>query len=688
MAKKAGPSAAPASATPFLERPWVAPLLLLAIAFLVYANSFGLGFATDAKVIVAADARIRDLTTENLNLIFNRDYWWPMPVDVLYRPVTILSYLFNYAVLGDRENPAGYHALNFLLHAANVLLVFALCRKLFGRTLPAFFAAALWAVHPAGTESVTNISGRADLLAASGVLGGLVLYLHSREWSVWRVAGLFGLTLLGSLAKENGAVLPGLMLLWDSLDPAGFRRAWKQRLPFYGAALAAWIVLFWMRNRVLSARPWPMLAYLGNPLLMADFWTARFTAIKVLGLQLWLMLWPVQLSFDRSFRQIAMSTAADPWAWLALFVLLGILAVVLIRYRQDRILYFAAGFTAICILPTSNLVVLIGSILAERFLYLPSIGFAIAAAALAFRWKQEKAAQIALAAVLVLFAGRTFARNFDWKDNFSLETADVSTAPESYRTHDLLARELYVQDPRANLDRAIQEGEASVRILRELPPARSSDGTLRHLGLYYVAKGDRLGGPSSAEGRLWYERARDILIRAREATQAAEKEFDQQQLAHGRPLTQRNGASDVYQALGFVYGHLGQHREAIETLRYGRGLKPDWMDFYPALTGEYLATGDTSMAGAIVLEKAFLDGAKPDTLYGVRDVLAKIPGGDCAIAQAGQMLVMNYGCPALRQQSCVALNDLAEAFVEARQPVAAQEQRNRASQQFGCPVHP
>ena len=55
----------------------------------------------DAFAIVHSESRIRQVTAENLNLIFTHDYWWPAPADNLYRPVTLLSYLFNYAILGD-----------------------------------------------------------------------------------------------------------------------------------------------------------------------------------------------------------------------------------------------------------------------------------------------------------------------------------------------------------------------------------------------------------------------------------------------------------------------------------------------------------------------------------------------------------------------------------------------------------
>ena len=92
----------------------------------------------------------------------------------MYRPLGTLSYLFNYAVLGNGEHPEGYHWINLLLHLGNVLLVYALARRLLKNFWPPVFVAALWAVHPVLTESVTNIVGRVDLLAAMAVLSGLL----------------------------------------------------------------------------------------------------------------------------------------------------------------------------------------------------------------------------------------------------------------------------------------------------------------------------------------------------------------------------------------------------------------------------------------------------------------------------------------------------------------------------------
>src|SRR5262249_10204542 len=141
----------------------------------------------------------------------------------LYRPVTTLSYLFNYAILGNADRPLGYHVVNLALHIANVLLLFALLRQFlisnsqFQIEWAAFFAAALWAVHPLSTEAVTNIVGRSDLFAACAVFAGLLSFVRSVNASgARRVAWLAALsvsTFVGVFAKESAIVIAPLVVL-------------------------------------------------------------------------------------------------------------------------------------------------------------------------------------------------------------------------------------------------------------------------------------------------------------------------------------------------------------------------------------------------------------------------------------------------------------------------------------------
>src|SRR5579864_8836738 len=101
------------------RRLWPAYAGLCLITIAAYANSFRSGFVFDNKPLILDDKKIHQATPENLGLILQHSYWWPAGESGLYRPVTTLSYLFNYAILGNTDHPAGYHWINLLLHAGN-----------------------------------------------------------------------------------------------------------------------------------------------------------------------------------------------------------------------------------------------------------------------------------------------------------------------------------------------------------------------------------------------------------------------------------------------------------------------------------------------------------------------------------------------------------------------------------------
>ena len=174
------------------------------LALLAYANSFHAGFVFDNRHILLEDERLQAVSLDNLQSILTTEYWWPQQGQGLYRPFTTLTYWLNYSVLGNADHPLGYHVVNALLHLINTLLVYALARRLTSSRTEshrlACFAAGLFAVHCLATEAVTNIVGRADLLAALSVLGGLMVYIRSAEKTGSpRAHGLIGLAVLAAL---------------------------------------------------------------------------------------------------------------------------------------------------------------------------------------------------------------------------------------------------------------------------------------------------------------------------------------------------------------------------------------------------------------------------------------------------------------------------------------------------------
>jgi tetratricopeptide (TPR) repeat protein len=663
---------------------WKARAALAAIALAAYANSFSSGLVQDAQALLTLDDRIRALTLHNLRLIFERTYWWPKVADGLYRPITTLSLLFNYALLGGGRNPAGYHAVNFLLHAGNVCLAYALARRVLGDARAAFLAAALWAVHPIGVEAVANIAGRADLLAAMCVLGGLLLYARLDGLAGWRaraaVAGLFAIAAAGVFSKENAAVLLGLMALWDSCRAAPPGPPGRLRGAAY-AAVAASLALLWMvRAAVLGAMPSPQVVYVDNPLRATGFLVARWTAIKAIAIDLGLLLWPAGLSCDRSYRAIALAGGRDPAAWISLAIVAALLAAAIARRRRDRVAFFAAGFFAIAVLPTSNLVVPIGSIMAERFLYLPSVAFAVLLAALAFRAVPRKAATLLLGAAVALCACRTFARNFAWHDNLALASTDVETVPASFKLHDMLAKSLYDQDPQGNLDRAIAEEERAWAILQPLPPRLSTELTPSYLGVYYRLKGDASGGPRSAQGRPWYEKSVSVLRRAREISRAGEAAFDETQRAAGKPLSARGASPDLYLNLAAALLGLDRYGEALEAARYGLGLDPRRTEATEEMALAWMGMGRPREAAVAMEERGLMEGFQAATTGGLAELYGKVPEGSCAVRD-GQL---NLQCPAVARDLCRASAELAAAHREARMYADAGRIAENAASRYGC----
>jgi tetratricopeptide (TPR) repeat protein len=654
----------------------------------VYANALGLGVAYDSNFLVKQDERIRAFSTAGLKLIFTTHYWWPLMADRLYRPITTLSFLFNYAVLGNGQGAAGYHLVNAFLHSANVVLAFALALRVLQKPLPAFLAAALWAVHPINAETVANIAGRADLLATMALLASLLLYIRissPARTSWFAVAALFAAALLGVFSKETGAVLIGVMALWD-IAFARKSRWTPARVAAYGVAAAS-LAIYWLaRARVFASVPWPEEIFVVNPLRGAGFWTARLTAVKIIAYDLWLMVCPVRLASDRQYNEIPLFHAGDLYGWLGLAVVTALLAVVLARARRDPVIFWATGFLAIALLPASNLVILIGSIMAERFLYLPSLGFAIAMAALLFRLESKRAAPAILGIAILLFAGRTLARNPVWNDDVTLAAADARAAPGNFHPHTAMAAALFQQGGTRNLDDALREQEAGWRILQDLPPDRMFVPGPADLGMYYRLKGDSVGGPATPEGRAWYLKSLDVLLRAREASQAARTAFDSAQLAHGKPLTKRPAYGRLYFVLATVYAGLGRYPESIENYRYYRALDPDLPAPYTDLTNGYIAGGDWASATVTVLQKGFAFGFDSQTLAAANNFYARIPGGECAI-RPGSVRVLNTDCPRVHEDSCRALADLQQVFIAGREPDRARRFQDTA-RQYGCPVQP
>ena len=592
----------------------LAVLALCALSLLAYSNSFEGGLVLDNKVLLL-DPRIRDAMPENFALIFQHTYWWPTGEAGLYRPFTTLSYLFNYAILGEGDQLSGYHAINLLLHLGNVLLAYALSLRLVRRFWPSVFIAAVWAVHPASTESVTNIVGRADLLAGMAVLAGFLMYLKSKAAIGWArgawLAGLTAVTTIGVFSKESAVAILPLIVLYEVVW-------WKERPEHRSlwlgctATLVPILAMLWKRSAVLAASPPAEFPFTDNPIVGADWWIGRLTAIKVIARYLWLTIWPASLSCDYSFNQIQLARggAAD---WFACVIVAAAAIAVILLYRWNRTGFFLACFAFLNFVPASNLFFPIGTIMADRLLYLPSLGL-LACLVLAIYAATEKSkfailAPVVLGLIVSGFAVRTWIRNRDWQTELAMATHDVRVSPRSYKLHQLLAVSLFESDPaHSNIDQVIEEQGKSLALLDTLPAALRRPDSYRQAGYYHLLKGD-------------LEQERDATQSAaayRSALKALEQCISIDQVSRGNYLSRadpkssavrfpalREGDSQAYHLLSLVYVRLGDPEKAYGAINQARTLDPLNPQMYRQLAAVLAQQGRNDEAEvALMQEKA------------------------------------------------------------------------------------
>jgi hypothetical protein len=470
---------------------------------------------------------------------------------------------------------------------------------------------------------------------------------------------------VGVFSKESAVVVLAAMTLYD----ATFRpAAWRACLAGYAALAPPFLAYFAMRAPVLAKLPPVHPLFVENPLLGADFFTARLTAVKVIGKYLWLLVWPARLSNDYSYNQVPLvewsfRTLEDWKAVVALGICLAAAAGAIACYRRCKPVFFCIVFFFVALAPTSNVFLRIGTIMAERFLYLPSIGFAgcivVGVYAVARRLPASwPAAPAALAAIALAFGARAFARNFDWLDARSLWTSAVRVAPNSFRTHMLLGA---TSTHPKGLDLALSETERGLAILDPLPDSLNDASSYSKAGFLYIRIGDSRS-PRSAD---WYRKSVDAFIRARRIEHAVGKD-----------------PPEPYFGMAIAWLRLGDSARAVEALN-ASSIQWPRPEFFEGLSAAYSAAGDLRRAAVTLMEGLVLDPGA-GRLAGVALELYKLidPGG-CSVKGAS----LNLQCALVHDDLCAASRNVARELQRRNQESAAEQTRNSAVTDMGCPAN-
>ena len=460
-----------------------------------------------------------------------------------WHPLTWLSHLLDVGLFG--LEPGGHHWTSVLLHAAGALLLFRFLARTTGSDLAAFLAAALFAWHPLRVESVAWVAERKDVL--SGFFAFLTLNLYA-SWTdkggAWRWVLTTVALALGLMAKPMLVTLPCVLLLvdlWPLRRERPLARLALEKLPWLAlAAGSAWAT---MAAQQAS----------GATRLLADLplGLRLENALAAFGTYLRQTLWPSDLACLVPHPAL---WSADPAGELLRPAVAGGLALALgtglglARWKRSRAFLVGWLWTVGMLVPVIGLVQVGYQAHADRYTYLPFVGFAIALAHGAARLAgaRERLVLGAACVVLPLLGVASFRQARTWRDPEALWGRCLEVTTGNFVAHNNLGR---IRASAGDLKGALPHFEESVRLFPGAPPDPESALRFANLGTLYLMLG------REAEAAPVLERAHEL---------------DREEI-------------ETRATLGLCLSRLGRDREAAEHLRATLEVRPDRLEVADAL---------------------------------------------------------------------------------------------------------
>jgi tetratricopeptide (TPR) repeat protein len=641
---------------------------LLLLSILPYLNGLPNDFTYDDKLIIRDNERIASPSV--VGRIFTTQYFGgSLASGQNYRPVVLLTYAVQRWIHGNR--PSLFRAVNIGLHAAASVALFAWLLALGFPRGPSLAVGALFSVTTIHVEAVTGLVGRAEVLAALLVLLAAVSWLaatEAPELDIRRYAACLALFQAAVFVKENAVVVPGVIALGE-LFRGGRARSVRElvaemaparRLAFLGLFVPVG-VLFVVRRLVLKGFLISREAGifdLENPLVALSPALRIANAATLVFRYAAKTLVPAGLSADHSAYALPLAARLfEPRAFLGLAgILLGI-ALAVVLWSKRPLASFGLAFFFGTLLPTANLLFPIGTIYAERLMYLPAAGlFAFVVGLLtpaprtvprpsALPWREGL-----ITAAVVVYAVATVLRNRAWKDDVTLYADMVKKVPNSAKAHYDVA---YDAQRRNDVPLAKEHLERAVAIFPHYYDAWASLGKMAwddekwdeaialyrksvevfpkyENGRWSLAKVLDEAGRTAEAGEAFDEGAREIpdsypIAYHRATFLGAQGRFDEAEAEWRRALKLGEGAGLAHAGLAETLaarGREGDEAEAWNEARLALVADPNCVEARLFLAGRYekqgkilAAAGELSRAvrtdpenedaGAALLELAF-----------------------------------------------------------------------------------
>ncbi|MCR4964668.1 MAG: tetratricopeptide repeat protein [Bacteroidales bacterium] len=456
-------------------------IIIILLVALCYGNTLTLNFALDDRMVLMESKPVIQGGMEGIRYIFTQDsfngYFGNENSIVMggrYRPMSQLTFLIEFQLFGQKIKkeigdyndfnnlhdpqheelfnnsilPIVCHLMNIIYFTLLCLLIYKVLEMLFGKYTGekwyqslALIATVLFVIHPIHTEAVANVKGRDEIFAMLGAMAALwcsLKYVQKHQWW-YLLLSLLAIT-FALFSKENAitflAVIP-LALWYYDVDTKRKSDYAITLLPILIGSVFFVIV----RNIVLGGMMPEDTTHniLNNPFVESSKAQEIATVLLTWGIYLKLLIFPHPLTHDYYPKQIEVTSFANPLVWVVVIAVIALLVYAILKLKKKDTIAFGILFFVITFSITSNLLFNIGTIMNERFVFIPSLGFTLILGYF-FYWLATSKTDIVrkggigLFTIVALFYSiKTFTRNFVWHDDINLFTTDVKTSNNSIK---------------------------------------------------------------------------------------------------------------------------------------------------------------------------------------------------------------------------------------------------------------
>ncbi|MCD6367210.1 MAG: glycosyltransferase family 39 protein [Bacteroidales bacterium] len=422
-------------------------LIILGFSFVLYGNTLFNDYALDDAIVITQNqftkkgfSGIKDLlTTEYFTGFFGKQK--NLVSGGRYRPLSTISFAIEYEFFG--KSPGVSHFFNIIFYALTGYFLFLVLLQLFPVDNDkkwwlslSFLATIIWLAHPIHTEAVANIKGRDEILTMLGSLLAMwyaIKFVRQKKPLQLILSSIF--LFLGIMAKETAItflfIIPFAIYLF--VDKKG-KTLFAVTAPLLVTAVIYLIIRFSIVGLPGQEIPRELM---NNPFLYATGSQKFATIILTFIIYIKLLFFPHPLTYDYYPYHIHLVDFGNPWVIFSILFHLALVVIAFATLKKNKIISFALFFYFASFSLVSNVLFPVGTFMNERFMFMPSIAFALILTYYLLKFFKAKTSVLMTIVVLLLlpFAGKTIVRNRDWKDDLTLFTHDVNISYDSAKSN-------------------------------------------------------------------------------------------------------------------------------------------------------------------------------------------------------------------------------------------------------------